>query len=105
MVARAQQRLHHGADGAHAGGEAQGRHAVFHLVDLVFQRGHGRVTLAAVAKARLLALEHGSELARVAVAEGDGGVHRLVQRAVLDTLAAIVMQDGGGRSRSFFYRS
>ena len=67
----------------------------FHRGDLGLERGRRRIALAAVGVAGGASLEHGGELARVAIAVGDRKMQRLVQRAVLDRRVAVGMQDGG----------
>ena len=95
VVAFAQQREHHRADRRHARREADGGDAVLHLRHLGFERGRGRIALPPVGVALRAALEHGGEIARVAIAVGDRDVQRLVQRAVLDPRIAVGMQDRG----------
>ena len=72
--------------------------AFLHRGDLRFERRGRRIALPAVDEAGLPALEHGGELARVAIAVGDRQVQRLVQRAVLDRGAAVAVQDRGGEA-------
>ena len=98
MVARAQQRDHHGTDGGHAGGEAHRALGLLHERDLGLEGRGGGVALPAVDMAGLLALEDGGQVTRGGVAEGDRGVHRLVDRAMLDRRLPIGMQHGGGQS-------
>ena len=99
VVALAQQREHHRADRRHAGREADGGHAVLHLRHLRLERGGGRIALPAVGIALRAALEHGGEIARVAIAVGDRYVQRLVQRAVLDAGIAVGVEDRGREAR------
>src|SRR5690606_40376504 len=71
---------------------------IFQPVDLVLQRGHRGISLAAIAVTRFPALEHRGQFMRIPVAECDRGVYGLVQRAMLDGLLTIAMQDGGGKA-------
>ncbi len=97
MIAPTQQGRENGGQRRHAGGEADGALAAFHVVDLGFQRrGRGRA-LARIGKARL-ALEYRRQLARVVVGEFRRGMHRLVHRSVLDGLLAVGMEDRGGKA-------
>ena len=103
VVVRAEQREHRGGDRRHPGGEGDGRDALLHRTDLGLERRGGRVALPPVDVARLAALEHGCQVARVAVAVRDRDVQRLVQRAVLDRGAAVGMQDRGGEAARFAF--
>ena len=95
VIALSQQRKHDRADRGHARAEAGGGDAVFHPVDLLFQRRRRRIALPAVGVALRPPLEHRRQLARIAVAVRDRKMQRLVQRAVLDRGVAIGMQDRG----------
>ncbi len=76
-----------------------GCEAAFHLRDLVFERLDSRVDLARVRVALLAPLEHRGQIARVVIAISNVRMHRLVQRAVLDRIATIRMDDRGGEAR------
>ncbi|MPN61734.1 hypothetical protein SDC9_209476 [bioreactor metagenome] len=76
MIAGTQQRLRHRTNRRHAAGKADGCNAIFHPGDFVFERRDARITLARIAIAGLLALEHIGQQACVFVTEGHRGMDR-----------------------------
>ena len=98
MITGAQQRKHDRADRGHAGAEAGGGDALFHPVDLLFQRRGRRIALPAVGVALRPSLKYRGQVTGIAVAVRDRKVQGLVQRAVLDRGVAIGMQYRGGEA-------
>ena len=89
VVAVAQQRKQHGADGGHACTKTDRIQTLFHKGDLRLQRGYGWVYLPAVGKTFLLSLKDFRQVMGVGVPICDGGVHRFVQRAMFDGITTV----------------
>ena len=98
MVSPPQQGEQQCADGAHAGAEAHRGDTVLHARDLLFECRDSGIHLPAIGIAAALALENVGKVLHVVVAIGDGGVDRLLQRAVLDRTRTVRMHDACGES-------
>jgi hypothetical protein len=103
MIARPQQCKQGGADRRHAGGKADALQPAFHGGDLVLQGVHRGIDLPAIGMARSGALKRGGQISGILVTVSHRGVHRFLQRTVLNRLLSIAVNDP--RGETFHLRS